>query len=273
LFRHIQQYHSANQEPATCSKYVTDNSCIDSASDVDEVDKTTYIQTVAEDRVTHTVQTIVDEGVSVSLIAGLRGNSSIPYNVLPNIVDSFNQICSFLSNSFETQMRESLTAANLGSEVITSVMQSMQPHFISCKKPFDFLCLTCKINKYFDRHPLYVAPQQVMLGSRLESHGGNSKPVYDSFQYVSIEETLKVFLEDPVYVNEILDTKSEKTGIVSDYRDGLNFKIHPFSDASKLSIAVQLFYDGMGTTNPLRGKCAEQHRCVLLHHKEFASQI
>ena len=35
----------------------------------------------------------------------------------------------------------------------------------------------------------------------------------------------------------------------------MQFKQHPIlSDCSKLSIAIQLFYDGMGTTNPLRGQ-------------------
>jgi len=44
-------------------------------------------------------------------------------------------------------------------------------------------------------------------------------------------------------------------GVISDCWDGLLYKQHPMlSDTSKFTIAIQLFYDGMGTTNPLRGQ-------------------
>ena len=78
--------------------------------------------------------------------------------------------------------------------------------------------------------------------------------MYDSFQYVGIEKTLQVLMQDPKFVDEILCTNDGKSCIV-DFRDGSKYRNHPlFSDSTKFSIAIQLFYDGMGTTNPLRGK-------------------
>jgi len=45
------------------------------------------------------------------------------------------------------------------------------------------------------------------------------------------------------------------SGLITDCLDGLLYKQHPLlSDATKLCIAIQLFYDGMGPTNPLRGQ-------------------
>ena len=43
-------------------------------------------------------------------------------------------------------------------------------------------------------------------------------------------------------------------GVYSNYCDSRKFKQHElFSDTTKISLRIQLFYDGVGTTNPLRG--------------------
>jgi hypothetical protein len=45
--------------------------------------------------------------------------------------------------------------------------------------------------------------------------------------------------------------------IITDCRDGKRFSEHSLlADKSKFTIVLQLFYDGMGTTNPLRGQSA-----------------
>ena len=46
-------------------------------------------------------------------------------------------------------------------------------------------------------------------------------------------------------------------GFYTNFKDGLHFSNHAlFSDRSKISLRIQLFYDGMGSTNPLRGHTA-----------------
>ena len=91
------------------------------------------------------LQNVADEGVA--LISGLRANSSIPYYVLPDSVDSCNQIFGIMKNAFENQLCDSLAAANCGSEVVANIMQSMQSNLAGFENPFAFLSSNYKCNK------------------------------------------------------------------------------------------------------------------------------
>jgi len=117
-----------------------------------------------------------------------------------------------------------------------------------------FLSSRYKQDKYFDTHPLAVKPETVILGQRYETRNGVTKSVYDSYQYVSVEATLRSLLVNPQYVSMLLHDKYSP-GLISDCWDGFLCKHHPvLSDASKFGIAIQVFFDCMGTTNPLRGQ-------------------
>lgn len=57
-------------------------------------------------------------------------------------------------------------------------------------------------------------------------------------------------------MNELLNG-NDVSGVCQNFKDGSHFKTHGlFSDASKKVLRIQIFYDGMGTTNPLQGHSA-----------------
>jgi hypothetical protein len=107
----------------------------------------------------------------------------------------------------------------------------------------------------------FIPPTQTCLGSRWESSRSCdgavvNKRVDEKSYYVSILKTLSSLLDNPVIARAVVDESFEPStqGEYSCFKDGWTFKNHPlFSDRSKLSLRLQLFYDGMGTTNPLRG--------------------
>lgn len=71
---------------------------------------------------------------------------------------------------------------------------------------------------------------------------------------MSVEATLRSLLVNPDYVQLLVNDKCSP-GLITDCWDGLLYKHHPLlSDPTKFTVAIQLFYDGMGTTNPLRGQ-------------------
>jgi len=95
-------------------------------------------------------------------------------------------------------------------------------------------------------------PESVNYGPRLESHNGTTRCVYNTFQYVSVEKTLRGLLTNELYVRALLQNDCHPD-IISDFKDGTRFKEHYlFGDCTKLSLMLQLFYDGLGVTNPLR---------------------
>ena len=75
-----------------------------------------------------------------------------------------------------------------------------------------------------------------------------NEPLY----HMSVEATLRSLLVNPQYISMLLHDKYTP-GFITDCWDGRLCKQHPIiSDTTRFCIAIQLFYDGMGTTNPLR---------------------
>ena len=125
-------------------------------------------------------------------------------------------------------------------------------------RPLNFLSTRYKQDKYFDNHPLAANfkkfdAESVAFGAETQSSGGARRLVYETFQYVSVQQTLKSLMQNQLFEEALLHDRCE-SDILQDFADGDRYKVHPlFSDASKFSLMIQLFYDGLGVTNPLRG--------------------
>jgi len=191
---------------------------------------------------------------AISLVAGLRANSSMPHSTVPEIVQSFNRMASSLTSFVQVQMSSTLTAAGVATDIVEKVSRELDTKVAPCHQPLDFLSSRYRIDKFFADHPLAVLPEAITFGPRLESHRGKSSYVYDNFQYVSVEKTLSSLLQSKSYVEALLQHKCEP-GVISHFTDSTQFSEHRlFSDHSKFSLMLQLFYDGLGVTNPLRGQ-------------------
>ena len=77
----------------------------------------------------------------------------------------------------------------------TVVLLGMRKHldakFKDSKEPLDFLSSQYKQDNFFDNHKLTVKPESVVFGTNFCSHGGNSRLVCESFQYVSVQKNIK----------------------------------------------------------------------------------
>jgi len=186
----------------------------------------------------------------ISLVASLRANSSIPYNAVPAIVNSCNHMATSLVHCAEVAVLEAVGEAVDSASVTDAVHEKLK----RCHNPLEFLSSVYKQDTYFEKHNLYVKPESVCFGSRFESHAGKSKLVYDTFQYVSVTQTLKNLIKNKNYVEAVLFDK-RKPGIYTNFCDGDSVSNHPlFGSVDKFSLMLQLFFDGLGTTNPLRGQ-------------------
>lgn len=198
------------------------------------------------------LEDIQSEGTA--LIASLRAKGNVPYSVITGIVTSFNAMSASVVSYLESAAINSAISAGVDAKAVECIRNSLQQQAEVCKQPLDFLSSSYKQDKFFDEHPLAVVPETVDFGPRYETAEGQTKVVYDSFQYVSVENTLRTLLQNEHYVQALLDDKY-KPDVLSDFADGRSCRAHYlFSDTSKFSIIIQLFYDGMGTANPLRGQ-------------------
>ena len=188
------------------------------------------------------------------MVAALRANSSIPYAVITDIVQSVDNMIGTTVDFCHTEAITLLRDAGSDDSVLTTVHCALKQQRDTLNRPLSFLSTRYKQDQFFDTHPLAVKPETVVLGQRYETRGGAAHLVYDTYQYVSVEATLRSLLSDPQYVNMLISDTCTP-GLISDCSDGLLYKHHPLlSNKSQFCIALQLFYDGMGTTNPLRGQ-------------------
>lgn len=180
--------------------------------------------------------------------------SYTPYNAISDVVQTVNHISSSLITSCESVYADAVNAANFHSATVENVTEMVHHSLDNFKEPLNFLSTTYKQHVYFDTHSLAVKQETIDFGPCHETSRGATGVVYDSFQYVPDESTLRTLPRSESYVHALLKDKS-KPGFLLDFQDGQSCRSHPlFGDSGRFSVMLQLFYDGMGTTNPLRGQ-------------------
>jgi len=189
----------------------------------------------------------------ISLVAGLRANSSIPFSVVPAVVQSFNNMSSSLVSLVQAETLQSLVSSGVDRSVIANVKSHLDSKLRDSMEPLDFLSTRYKQDRFFDSHQMAVKPETVSFGTNFTSHGGTSRLVYETFQYVPVAKTLQSLMQNKGFVEMMLHDKCVP-GTIQDFVDGEKYRTHHlFSDCSKVTLMIQLFYDGLGVTNPLRG--------------------
>ncbi|XP_047140689.1 uncharacterized protein LOC124815889 isoform X1 [Hydra vulgaris] len=195
------------------------------------------------------------EYIGSSLVSSLRANSSVPYYIIPEIIASVNNISQSLVSYIGNAALSVLDDIGANDSTRTLFKSKLESSLIHCNEPLKFLDTLYKQDKHLEKNSLFVTPETCNMGPpRYETNEGISKIVYDTFQYISVEQTLKSLLHNPQYI-DALNFNKQKKGIIKNFSDGQACKNHElFSDYSKISLKLQLFYDGMGTSNPLRGQ-------------------
>ena len=116
-----------------------------------------------------------------------------------------------------------------------------------------------KLRKAYENHPRFVKPEPVQLGQRFEttSLNGGSHIVERSnlAQYIPISKTLQSLFLDPHFEEVIFhSTRDYKDGVYTCFQDSQTYKMNPVyqSTADRKIVLLQLYYDGMSLSNPLR---------------------
>jgi len=266
FIRHLKTYHDSNT-PSADGTVVCETDMRDDETDV-------YTAT-AGDLCAADVRSVGDlfEDVTsegVSLVASLRA-SSVPYSVVPNVVDSVNVMCGSLTSVIQAEALD-IVASCVSPETADIFKEKLETNLQRFRTPLKFLNSRYKQDKYFDNHPMAVRPESIALGMTVESISGNSSLNYECFQYVPVEQTLRALFQNKDYVALLLNNKHD-CELLQSYADGSQFKHHPlFSDSSKFSLAIQLFYDGLGVTNPLRGSSVLHNIGVFFYTIKNLSQ-
>jgi hypothetical protein len=193
------------------------------------------------------------ENEAAALVASLRANSSMPHSVISEIILSCQKMLTQQAAQLQQVVTESLDREGQ-TQMCSTVATALQSTVRQNKKQLDNFATTYKQDRFFEAHPLFVKPCECTFGSQYEVVRGENKLVYDTYQYISIEGALRSLMHNNEYVAMLLQNNCHsRDGIMREYQDGIMFRDASY-DPSKVNIFIQIFYDSMGTSNPLRGQ-------------------
>ncbi|XP_047124241.2 uncharacterized protein LOC124806964 [Hydra vulgaris] len=246
LKRHMDQYHSQSHcEKDVCVSVINSNTLCNNDDDCN------YGR---EDQNKRFILSDIHIVAKVYLVSSLRSNSCLPHNIISCVIPSFNNMADCLVNYLNEQVLESLKYVP---NVNQGVLNNIEKLFKKVQKPLGFLSRKYKQDKYFAEHPLFVNSETLSIASRYEVKNGVNKLVYDTYEYVSVENNFRSLFSSKEFVELMFGNKTKDNDLIDCFQDGERCKKHYlFSNDNKFSIMIQLFYDGMGTTNPLRGNAS-----------------
>jgi len=258
FMRHYKLYHANgtfSEKGSNCSGLGNATPASDDSDDELELDvNSTSLDLSAHEPV---VPLKAVQNEALSLCCMLRSNSAVPYSVVPEVMTA----CNGMLNSVVDYVVQSLESPNVKS------MQDVHQFCDSFKQlqnPVGFLLTQHKQVNAITNHPLFVKPATLVTGIpsiQLVRNKGNNEnvPVYKECQYVSVISNLRSLFSNQEFVGVFDQAMSagvcDPDIITTDVQSTHRFKEHSFYQQSN-TVLLQLFYDDMGTTNPLRGASA-----------------
>lgn len=106
----------------------------------------------------------------------------------------------------------------------------------------------------------YVDPIEIPLGYRFDrkfnskTQSSQQRKVNETFQYVTIIETLELLMYHPEVREYVNSEKNWDDDWLKSFRDGVNFKTNPFFKKYPQAFRIQLYYDDFVFNNPLGSK-------------------
>ncbi len=134
----------------------------------------------------------------VKFVSDFRSTSSATVSLCEKAVEGCNVVVETTVN----HLKEFVLQRCQG-KLPTDVLHEISEEFESCHRPLEFLSTDQKQRAYFQSMPTFVRPEKYLFGpGRFETVFGKDgrqqqKQVFDSWQYVPIEKSLKAFLAKP----------------------------------------------------------------------------
>jgi len=122
---------------------------------------------------------------------------------------------------------------------------------------------------YYKRLFPYVSPNEYNFSDDCSNT--------DSFQYISIIDTLKAVLQNDDIRTQILNPETGTAGHLQSFRDGTIYKSHPIFSQTQYGIEIIVYSDEFEIVNPL-GPHKKKHKIMAFYftlgnfHSTFKSQ-
>ncbi|KAG8182917.1 hypothetical protein JTE90_028739 [Oedothorax gibbosus] len=184
LVRHFKKFHPKEFTAVDSGKYTCGPSILP-AIEVKTPEKNPSVKVNESHKNT-------DIQIKVALLASLRANSSVPHSIILEVAKTCNNIEKIATDRALNIVYNHLSEVENGSTMHSEIPREVEEALTTTKTPHT----TYEIAKHFENHDLFVKPRTVMLGDRFEHRVNNGQSedalVYDTFEYMSVKETLEV---------------------------------------------------------------------------------
>jgi len=157
------------------------------------------------------------QSAGVNLVAALHANSSVPNSVITKTVSSINEMsecaCDYLKQEIANTVKDTPCMTE-------SVVKCTEVSVDNVCRPLDFLSSQHKQDAFFLNHPLFVQSESIPLGCRYEVRSGRNDLVYDCYEYVSVENTVRSLLQSSHYVQMLVKFRECGDDMLCHFADG-----------------------------------------------------
>ncbi|KAK3925258.1 LexA repressor [Frankliniella fusca] len=204
-----------------------------------------------------TIQEQLDRA-AVKLLLGLRTKASLTGAA----VERFEKGCYEMIKKLCVSIKKRVTARLQEKGVTAEDAQEVLSELDTVADPFRRLRTIDQQLNYYEKHYGLVKPVQKVLGTRIDMRldpATNCQvptQVNNTFQYVSIIQSLTTFLKNKKYRDIIFKNKQvpSNDNVLRSYADGTHFKNHPYIHNHEGVIQVILFFDELEIANSLGSK-------------------
>ncbi|KAK3918242.1 Filamin A-interacting protein 1-like [Frankliniella fusca] len=194
--------------------------------------------------------------LAVKVLLDLRSTSSLTGKAIERFESGCYNMLKQYSASVCQNVRCALEEKGMGLEEIREVLKSIEVK----QDPFDKLKTIEDQLQYFKERYGLVIPESKFLGTRVDqrldpkSNSFVSTIVTETFQYISIIETLKTLLSNKSFREQVFQERASTDDVLRSYVDGSHCKSHPYLQRHKNVLHILLFFDELEIANALGSK-------------------
>lgn len=201
------------------------------------------------------------------LIAKLQLNCSFTRANIDRVIDLSDKFCTDIITFVKHELTKFFNNTNtpLDTDEAKELFNTL-----NVQKPFKVISGIDKQLQNLKNNFKYINPIEIPLGKRDENRFNKKtqsyelKEIIESFQYVSIIETLKLIMSHNDIRDHVNSEKSLSNGYLSNFRDGESFKSNLFFKKYPTALRIQFYYDDVVVNNSL-GTKVHPHKLAMFY--------
>lgn len=205
------------------------------------------------------------QGAVTNIVIDLRGRGNVPFNVTIDVVEYFKDVFEIIVDNFSEALKTEFDSFDL--ENVKAKVMDISLEFKGLQSVFDGFAFEYRIRKLYENHPRFVSPEPIVIGhyhaiERVVVDGKLNHVIVEKpciAQYVSIKKTFLSLIKDPLYLKCLLQCYQGQEGVYSCFRSGSRFTELSINDSGRIVSYIQIFYDGLGITNPLKAGASKHN--------------